>query len=274
MGEKKRKNQLFLAKHPICAFCGGGTPATTIEHCPPRALFQNRQWPEGMEFPSCDACNQGSRNLDLLVAMVGRFDPFTHLGNRDGRLPGLMTRVHARFPGLFRKMMPSLSEARRANREIGLKPPEGGTSQDTGLVKVPPEIHKAVETLAQKLVKGLFYLETGSVFPHNGGLLFQWFTNANVIREGRATLLEAFSVFSGKAPVVERTGTDLSDQFAYRLAVGEEAGVILLQARFGKSFGFVILGSRRAGHLEALAARLTEETGHQAMKILSPRLMA
>lgn len=268
MGDAKRRARRFLAQNPTCAFCGGNAPATTIEHCPPRALFQNRQWPEGMEFPSCDDCNQGSRDQDLLIAMVGRFDPFTDLGNRDGHLPGLVKKVNERFPALLREMMPSPLEAKRSNRELKLTPPEGGTSQDTGVMKIPREVEGAVETLAEKLSKGLFYLETKSIFPNDGGLLFQWFTNANVIQEHGMMPFEPLIKLPGRTPVLKRSEKDLRDQFGYKFSVGENAWVFVLLAYFGKSFGFGVLGSTRTGYLENLAEQLTKETGRRAMKIL------
>ena len=90
MGEKKNRRETFLLAHPVCVFCGGGAKATTKEHCPPRSMFQGRQWPEGFEFPACDSCNHGTSDQDLLVAMLARMDPFENQGNSDGRLAGIM----------------------------------------------------------------------------------------------------------------------------------------------------------------------------------------
>jgi hypothetical protein len=69
MGAATRHRQAFLRNHKTCAFCGGGAPSSTIEHCPPRSMFQHRQWPEGFEFPACQACNKGSSDHDLVIAM-------------------------------------------------------------------------------------------------------------------------------------------------------------------------------------------------------------
>ena len=65
----------FLASNPICVFCGGVNPATTVEHCPPRALFQHKHWPEGFDFAACEACNHGTGDQDAIVAMLARMDP-------------------------------------------------------------------------------------------------------------------------------------------------------------------------------------------------------
>lgn len=148
MGSSTRHRQRFLTQNPICAFCGGNTFATTIEHCPSRAMFQHRHWPEGFEFPACIACNQGSDDDDLIVAMLARMDPFEEKGNLDGSLEGLIYAVNKQKPGLLAKMMPSAIEARRNNRKLGLEPQLGQTHQEVGGVKITEEIHASVCTLA------------------------------------------------------------------------------------------------------------------------------
>jgi hypothetical protein len=105
MGSATRHRKAFLIANPVCAFCGGNTPAATIEHCPPRAMFQRRQWPEGFEFPACEACNQDTGDDDLVVAMLARMDPFEDRGNLDGKGPGIMAAVSQQYPGIFGKMM-------------------------------------------------------------------------------------------------------------------------------------------------------------------------
>ena len=98
----------------MCIFCGGNKPATTMEHCPPRAMFQNRQWPEGFEFPACADCNHGTGDVDVLIAMLARMDPIEEKGNLDGKQTGLMRMTNKQFPGMFQKMTVSATEARRA----------------------------------------------------------------------------------------------------------------------------------------------------------------
>ena len=61
MGEKVRRTQLFLAKHPLCCFCGGTEPAVTEDHVPARSFFAKRRWPEGYAFPACEKCNAATR---------------------------------------------------------------------------------------------------------------------------------------------------------------------------------------------------------------------
>jgi len=72
MGDRARRRREFLKKHPLCCFCGGTTPATTIDHVPSRQLFNNKGWPEGYEFPACELCNGAARDAEQVVAMLAR----------------------------------------------------------------------------------------------------------------------------------------------------------------------------------------------------------
>lgn len=262
MGAGTRHRQQFLREHQWCAFCGGDTRATTIEHCPPRALFQNRQWPEGFEFPACASCNHGTSDDDLLISLIGRMNPFAETGNQDGKQVGLFHSVDKQYPGFFEQMMPGAVEARRRNRGLGIVPRQGQTHQEAGAVKVPDELHEAVCSLGEKLGKGVFYNETGSAFPSDGCLLLHWFTNEQLFREGSYPAFDLLQHVEGKAPPTERAGKFLGDQFEYKLSLGSENTVFILQCRFGASFGFVEFGAVESGLLEARVEALREESGH------------
>lgn len=260
MGASTRYRKKFLLEHPKCAFCGGQENATTIEHCPPRAMFQFRKWPEGFEFPACATCNLGTDDDDLLVAMLARINPFDGAGNDDGRHIGLMRAVNRQFPGLFENMMPTANEARRHNRDLGIAPKAGQTHQETGAVKIPNEFHRAVCALARKLAKGVYYLEVGTPFPNDGCLVMHWFTNADLIRDGTYPAFDILKELSGDVPRLQRGQTYLNDQFEYKLSIASSKDVFVLQASFGKAFGLVVFGSAIPGVVEPAIERLRAQT--------------
>lgn len=72
MGAATQHRQAFLKPHSICAFCGGKNAATTIEHCPPRAMFEYRSLPEGFEFPSCDGLQSWHRRCRCVGRCAGQ----------------------------------------------------------------------------------------------------------------------------------------------------------------------------------------------------------
>jgi len=223
-------------------------------------MFQFRQWPEGFEFPACKACNSGTGDHDLLIAILARMDPFAGQGNKDEKLAGLLQMVNKQYPGMFEKMMPSAMEARRQNRELGIQPAAGQTHQDTGVVKIPDEIHEAVCVLARKLAKGVFYREAAAPFPDEGCLLLNWFTNVELFRTGQYVVFDLLKELRGDAPPLLRSGQYLNDQFEYKLSLSADKTTLVLQARFGNAFGLVVFGSSIAGLLEASVTRLREQT--------------
>lgn len=262
MGEartKRNQRERLLKSHPHCVFCGGQTPATTIEHCPPRSLFQYRHWPEGFEFPACDTCNHGTSDYDLLVAMLARLNPIDEQGNTDGKLPGLIKNMSMQNPGLIMKMLPSATEARRRNRAFGLQPSVGQTQQEVSPINIPGEIHQAVCVVASKLAKAIFYQETLRPFPNDGCLMLNWFTNVELLRHGKYIVFDLLKDLPGVTPVLERGGKLLNDQFEYKVSVDSENQFFVLQARFNISFAIVVFGSTLPGRLESMAEQMREQ---------------
>ena len=72
MGEAKNKRRRFLERHPLCCFCGGLTPAITIDHVPARTCFAGRAAPEGFEFPACVACQSATRLDEMAFGFAVR----------------------------------------------------------------------------------------------------------------------------------------------------------------------------------------------------------
>jgi hypothetical protein len=274
MGAATKHKKAFLLKHPYCAFCGGVAPATTVEHCPPRSLFQDRQWPEGFEFPCCEACNHGTSNEDLLVAMLGRLDPFTELGDRDGRQNGLMRAVSKQFPDLFPKLIPSTArEARSRDRKLGIKPASGRTHLETPVLSVPAEFHIAICTFGRKLAKAIFYRDSSTIFPSNGCLFLNWFSNEQLMLTGKYQMLELMRELDGVAPQLARSGRLLNDQFSFKLSMSPQKDTLVLQVVLGKSLGFVVFGSTRPGALEASYERLHREHGNGPFAVIASSVL-
>lgn len=258
----------FLAANPICVFCGGATPATTVEHCPPRAMFQHKHWPEGFDFAACEACNHGTGDQDAIVSMLARMEPDEAVGNTDGRVPGLIKNVGNQFPEMIAKMLPSAIEARRRNRELGVKPGPGRTHQDVAPILVPNEMSHAVETFSRKLAKAIYFREAGAVFPNEGTLLLNWFTNVELVQHGKYVLFDLLKDVPGRAVPLRRGGKYLDEQFEYKLSITPENHVFMLQARFGVAFGLVIFGSTQPQVIGPVVDQLRAKYGNDGRFVM------
>jgi hypothetical protein len=96
----------FLRRHPLCCFCGGSEPATTIDRQPAKIVFPDKLRPQEMEFPACASCHEQTSADEALLALVCR-----SIGSPEGNLPPdldllrhMFTTVRRRFPGLLEKM--------------------------------------------------------------------------------------------------------------------------------------------------------------------------
>src|SRR5690348_7895086 len=76
MGEgrlKSRSRQQILAGEPRCIYCDA--VPSQLEHMPPIAMFRDRLRPSGMEFATCQNCNNGTSAADLVASFVARLSP-------------------------------------------------------------------------------------------------------------------------------------------------------------------------------------------------------
>jgi len=251
----------FIKQNPWCIFCGGTEATTTKEHCPPRALFQHRAWPEGFEFPACVKCNNGTANDDRMLAMLARTDYKGDAGNRDGGFSGLVAGVHSQDASQIRAMLPSVREARTYNRRYCIVPKPGQTHQDASPVKITPEMQAAVEVFSGKLAKALYFREARKVFPSHGRLALRWFTNVELLENDSYPVFQMLEGIGGSAPLLKRGGKILNDQFSYKFTAPSNADMFVLQASFGSAFGLVIFGSSEAGRLEAIMTEIAENHG-------------
>ncbi len=255
----------FFAENPYCIFCGGSTPATTKEHCPPKALFQNKECPEGYIFPACQACNRGTSDDDALIGMLGRMNPFSEENNLDGKVPGLIMNANHQHPGLVSDMLDlSPVQARKAARELNIPRPAGLTYQQSGIVNVTDHMDHSVSVFAKKLSKALYFKATGKIFPSDGEIQLSWFTNVDFFRHGTFPTLDAFKDINAVKPKLERNRKDLSNQFDYRFTVSADGKLCLLRAVFGKAFGFVTILSPVAGTLAAIDQKLATQLGSES----------
>ena len=256
MGAATRHRQAFLRGNPFCIFCGGGRPAVSIEHCPPRSMFQNRQWPAGFEFPACGDCNHGTSDDDAVIAMLGRIDHLQSRAEDDGKFAGLVMNLRKQRPDLLRRLSAGAKEI-----EISTATGERRTVYS---VSIPDEVHDAVWTLAAKLTKGIFHMETGEVFPTDGCISAMWLANADIEDGTMARVLAPFMPFMGAVPELKRADKLLNDQFEYQVAVAPDPKFMVLVASIGTAFAIATLSCATPRVLEAMFERVKAQHGGKA----------
>lgn len=221
MGENRRVRAAFLEAHPICCFCGGGTPSATVDHQPARALFDRREWPEGYEFPACSDCNQSSKHYENVLATLVRINPANEKNDlRREEVRKYMKSMGNNFPDLLRVL--STPEKRHFFKSEGISRNPNIPYQELHMVGIESELAQtSIDHVLKKLMRALHYKHTGQIVRSDAGLFLQWITNAYG-HYGKD--FEPFVNALGGRPVLKRNGRLLHDQFFYHYGTDHSAG--------------------------------------------------
>ena len=154
MSQRASRKARFLREHPLCCFCGGTRPATTLDHVPPKACFQLGFCPEEFEFPSCSLCNNGTSKHDTIFGLYSMLLDFnednrTHADRE--RLEKLRDEIARRYPDALPDPA-SREPIYRAGRIIIPSPVAISVS-------TKPLVKEAMKTIGEKLAHALYYRE-------------------------------------------------------------------------------------------------------------------
>jgi hypothetical protein len=260
MGEAKRRTsrrERFLQEHPRCAYCA--QVATTTDHCPPRSFFFRRSWPETYEFPACQACNAEARLDEQLLALLVRIGLKDHSGPRYDELVKLAAEVRNNQPEVMAewRIVRSGNERRRMMRERFGATGEALRQEGFAAAEMGTLTQDALRRFGVKLAKALHYRHNRSPFE---GVIY--LSHLNGLMESHAPLLDTALGISPLIAEIQRSGKDLSDQFAYRFNYSPEAGVIHAVARFSEQILLQIIAV--GWEMEARLSEWLTETGKAA----------
>jgi hypothetical protein len=231
----------------MCCFCGGGTPAEEIDHFPSRAIFDDRQWPEGFVFPACSSCNRISRHPESIISFLSRLHTHKEDENHKKSIERCLKSIARNYSGLLEEMKPSTRQARKAVRHYNLDKPENTLYSDLPLLSFgSPRIDEAITIFGVKLILALYYKHLGRILPETGGIALKWYTNLQVvdgeIPEEVENSLLGYSL-------IRRCNTNLEDQFFYKFGKTEEHSAVFVTV-FRMSFAIVGIVKNNAEELK------------------------
>ena len=234
MGAKSKHRQEFLAKHPWCCFCGGNRTSEEVDHVPSRAMFNQRQWPEGFEFPACARCNRATRHDEQIVAMLSRMSSSDGSPESEADVRERIRAVAHNYPKVLLEMQPTAAQLREAGRRYGIRPTSGQLFSELPLLSVRgPLINQAVENFSRKLACALYYKHAECIVPTDAPICVRWYANIQIendeIPRELAPLLAGF-------PTLVRARTSLQDQFFYRWVAADTGNMAAFLTFFRKSF--------------------------------------
>jgi hypothetical protein len=253
LGEAKRRRLRaadFCRQHPVCCFCGGVAPSTTIDHVPARTMFAGRSRPNGLEFPACSFCNNSTSSAELLVAMFARMFPDASNPEDLKEVQNLIKDAFHFFPALAREMMPTHRQVRNARPVLAELGP--GVSV---MNAESPILNLAMRIFAYKLTCALHFEQTGNIVPADGAVGFRWFSNYDAVKGDIPSPI--FELAQGVGTLQQGKWT-VADQFNYTWAVADTNEAGLYVGYFRQSFivaGFVWPPSREIGEPERVSIK-------------------
>ncbi|ALO44889.1 hypothetical protein [Pseudohongiella spirulinae] len=236
MGSKKQKREKFLAEHPICCFCGGGSEAEEPDHIPSRAIFDDRQWPEGFEFPACVRCNRATRYDEEIVAFISRLYPDPAGAKRTEDFKKICETLERYRPDVMEEIRGTANQKKKALKENNIALEPGQAAGNAPLIRVGPLVNEAVTNFSRKLILALYYQQTGTILNHDAGIAIRWFSNLEV---AQGKLPAELAQYIRGYPDIVRCNTSLKDQFSYGYTFSDCGRLSIFLVFFRRSFTIV-----------------------------------
>lgn len=211
---KKKQTALArrLANDAWCIYCGGNTPAETLDHAPPVVAFDRRHRPKGLEFPACNACNQGAKRSDQVVGFMARVYP-------DAPDPADLLRIlggiENNFPGLLRELWPTPQQEHRLADAL----PAELQGQAHALNVSGPIVTQHMHRFVARMGLALHYEATGRIVRPEGGVGVRWYSNFDTLR---GAVPPDLMQFLGPAATLSAGRFDVADQFLYASRIVED----------------------------------------------------
>jgi hypothetical protein len=245
MGDARRNRERQAAILKVtedCIYCGGKAAGTTIDHVPPRAIFDRKHRPKGLEFPCCAPCNEGGRQAEQVVAMFSRFYPDTGNLERLEEFRRLVKGVANNCPGILTELMPTARQRRKVGAVAAALPGVGGALNAKG-----PLTNRALQLFAGKMAFALHFAITGRVVPIGGGASVWWVTNFQAYNgEVPASLTDQL----GPIQTLRQGRWNVADQFTYASAATAEGDMSVHLATFRVSFAICAGVSSEVGRIQ------------------------
>ena len=211
MGEAKQKSRSkkqILRENPRCVYCL--SLATTVEHMPPKAMFQKDRFrPSGMEFGCCEACNNGTKAADAIASFLAYLSP------TDSRLNEWQMPVLVKLRDTAEQLQPGFRaeffNQEKASRTFP-KNTFGFLMPATKVIADGPIIKRNMTSFSAKLGMALYQEHVGEPLPEGSGVFVKWFLNAGLSEEQSLRYLRILPV-RGELRMGAKTSID---QFGYR----------------------------------------------------------
>lgn len=233
MAQGTSRKARFLREHPLCCFCGSTRAATTLDHVPPKACFPLGLWPHEFEFPSCNACNNGTSKHDTIFGFYSMLLDF----NEDNRTPADRARLDKLHIEIARRYPEAMPDAARgapiyqASSIVTSSPVAYSVSSNEAF-------KEAMRTIGEKLAHALYYREMKKIVTRDHQFFAEMYQLQKPGTEDLTALFKRLlpNLRIGGRPNIRKYG----NRFAYMSGCKPKEDLFLFAAQFG--YGLVCWG--------------------------------
>jgi len=189
-------------------------------------MFDDRWRPEGMEFGACEACHQGTRDMDAVVAVVSRIRGNTASPNFGEELKHHLGALIRRNPHLLLHL------------EIESAPImyNGALGHATHIGPDSP-LHRVMDAFAARVALAIFRATQGIPAPASARIMCRWDTNVGLDND---EALEEFLQAMGLPRTLVQGRKHVAEQFRFWSATAaDEPGLFGCFAAFRDAFGVI-----------------------------------
>ncbi|QCL81150.1 hypothetical protein CFBP5877_18585 [Agrobacterium tumefaciens] len=241
MGQSRNRLQQMKEKHPQCAFCAGQSETTSVEHMPSRILFDDKWRPRGLEFPSCQSCQDSTRKVEPIMAMVTRFFPGPKDKSQIDAFRQLARSAEHNNPGILAEMKVDQASVLSRIGSAAFNLPNWNFVNLGG-----PIVSKAIDSFSRKMAMALHFELTGNIVPEGARLFFEHYSNVDAATgEFPADLMEHLG--SGRS--LQMGAKHVYDQFAYRSARVDGTNITIHMVFYRQSLATLLIVYPEAGDL-------------------------
>jgi hypothetical protein len=250
----KHRRAIFAKSDGLCIYCAGARPATTIDHMPPISMFRERRRPSGLEFPSCQECNEGARLSDTVAALIGRTYPDPPDDQPDEEVQNLLAAVARNVPGLLPEMRAPRASEKLMMRRLGRT--EGGGLRISGPITLAH-----LRAFAARLGFAMHFEATGAFIPEAGGVAVRVYSNVDLLDGDN--LPEGLFDHLPPPDTLRQGRKNAADQFRYAILQTDTRSMSMSFASFREAFGVL-----------AITTVCREEVEAQGLNIIVPGALA
>lgn len=237
MAARRRDYNRLLKEYPMCAYCGGTSSADTVDHCPPISMFVKRDRPKGLETPSCNACNQGAKECENLVAFLGQMK-FGQIGEAGVQhFSELCRHMMNNHPALVDALRPTIGQKRYIERL------SNAVGDDFGVLDLrQPIVSRNILLFGAKLAMSLHFHQRKEVLPPNGRIAVMFFSNQNVLEE---TVPHHLFDMLPDTKTLRQGQKEVGGQFLYSSGATTDSDATAHWASFGDALCFFMFAGTR-----------------------------